>query len=203
VCVKQQHRDSQQRSRPQAALTEPRSNGRWQGRQALTVTALPCSADNVLVLQLSGDIDLCTVERLREYLDGHLSGAYRGMVLDCAEVSFLAACGIGLLVEIVDRARLAQVQIRLVAQSRAVLRALQVTGVNDHVRRRIRGWARKEAGMTHYSEGTVLTCAHEGCDCRVHIDKECHCSTDGRYMCACGAPLVEVDGTSSTQASAG
>jgi len=135
VCVKQQHRDSQQRSRPQAALTEPRSNGRWQGGQALTVTALPCSADNVLVLQLSGDIDLCTVERLREYLDGHLSGAYRGMVLDCAEVSFLAACGIGLLVEIVDRARLAQVQIRLVAQSRAVLRALQVTGVNELVPR--------------------------------------------------------------------
>jgi anti-sigma B factor antagonist len=134
--VKQQHRDSQQRSRPQAALTEPRSNGQWQGGQALTVTALPCSADNVLVLQLSGDVDLCTVECLREYLDGYLSGgAYRGMVLDCAEVSFLAACGIGLLVEIVDRACLAQVQIRLVAQSRAVLRALQVTGVNDLVPR--------------------------------------------------------------------
>ncbi|MBV8995722.1 MAG: metallothionein [Pseudonocardiales bacterium] len=58
--------------------------------------------------------------------------------------------------------------------------------------------------MTQYSKGTVLTCAHEGCDCRVHIEEECHCpSADGGYMCACGAPLVEVNGTSGTQASAG
>jgi anti-sigma B factor antagonist len=100
----------------------------------LTVTVLPCSAQNVLVLQLAGEIDLRTVERLRECLDGHLSGgAYRGMVLDCREVTFLAACGIGLLVEIVDRARPAQVQIRLVARSRAVLRALEVTGADELV----------------------------------------------------------------------
>lgn len=58
-------------------------------------------------------------------------------------------------------------------------------------------------GVTQYSEGTVLTCAHEGCNCRVHIVEECHCPSGGQYMCACGAPLVEVDGTSSTQASAG
>ena len=102
----------------------------------MTVTALPCCADNVLVLRVVGEIDLCTVERLREYLDSHLSGgAYRGMVLDCAKVSFLAACGISLLVEIVDRARHAQVQIRLVTRSRAVLRALEVTSVNELVPR--------------------------------------------------------------------
>ena len=63
----------------------------------MTVTVVPCSADNVLVLQLAGEIDLRTVERLRECLYAHLSaGAYRGIVLDCTEVTFLAACGIGL-----------------------------------------------------------------------------------------------------------
>lgn len=61
----------------------------------------------------------------------------------------------------------------------------------------------REAGVTQYSKGTVLTCAHEGCDCRVHIDEECHCpAADQGYMCACGAPLVEVNGTSSTRAGA-
>ncbi|MGB8962603.1 MAG: metallothionein [Pseudonocardiaceae bacterium] len=46
--------------------------------------------------------------------------------------------------------------------------------------------------MTQYAKGTVLTCAHEECGCRVRIDEECHCpSGDGVYNCACGAPLVE------------
>jgi metallothionein len=50
-----------------------------------------------------------------------------------------------------------------------------------------------EVGMTQYAKGTVLTCGHEDCGCRVHIDEECHCpSGDGVYTCACGAPLVEL-----------
>ena len=102
----------------------------------MTVTVLPCAAENVAVLQLAGEVDLRTVERLRECLYGHLSGgAYQGIVLDCNKVTFLAACGIGLLVEIVDRARRAGVQIRLVARSRAVLRALEVTRTNGLVPR--------------------------------------------------------------------
>ena len=55
----------------------------------------------------------------------------------------------------------------------------------------------QEAGMTQstqYSKGTVLTCEHEGCGCRVRIEEECHCPSGGRsYTCACGAPLVEAD----------
>ena len=117
-------------------LGGPGSNGHWQGGQSLTVTVLPCAAENVAVLQLAGEVDLRTVERLRERLYGHLSGgAYQGIVLDCSEVTFLAACGIGLLVEIVDRARPKRVQIRLVARNRAVLRALDVTGANELVPR--------------------------------------------------------------------
>ena len=117
-------------------LSGPGSNGHCQGGQSLTVTVLPCSAGNVFVLQLAGEVDLRTVERLRECLYAHLSaGAYRGIVLDCTQVTFLAACGIGLLVEIVDRARRAGVQIRLVARSRAVLRALEVTRTNGLVPR--------------------------------------------------------------------
>ncbi|HEU0088137.1 MAG TPA: metallothionein [Pseudonocardiaceae bacterium] len=47
--------------------------------------------------------------------------------------------------------------------------------------------------MPQYRKGTVLTCEHADCDCRVRIEEECHCPTGGdSYMCACGAPLVEV-----------
>ena len=55
--------------------------------------------------------------------------------------------------------------------------------------------------MTQYSEGTVLTCAHEGCGCRVRIEKECHCPSGGQsYTCACGAPLVEASDTAGAAA---
>ena len=101
----------------------------------LTVMALPVREEGVLVLQMAGEIDLATVGQLQQYLYKHALGGPRGVVLDCTEVSFLAACGVSLLVEIADRSRAQGVALRLVAQSRAVLRALEVTGVNGLVPR--------------------------------------------------------------------
>jgi hypothetical protein len=52
--------------------------------------------------------------------------------------------------------------------------------------------------MSATAKGTVLTCAHEHCGCRVLIEEECHCSgvnAESSYQCACGAPLVPVEGT--------
>lgn len=100
-------------------------NPAWAPEKLLTVTALPSPA-GVLVLRVVGEVDLATVGRLRKQLRMHVPSDHRGVVLDCTEVSFLAACGIGLLVEIVDRARAEGMALRLVAQSRLVLRALEV-----------------------------------------------------------------------------
>ena len=47
--------------------------------------------------------------------------------------------------------------------------------------------------MIQYAEGTVLTCTHEDCPCRVRVETACHCPTAGEpYRCTCGAPMVEV-----------
>lgn len=47
---------------------------------------------------------------------------------------------------------------------------------------------------TTYPSGTVLTCSHDGCGCRVRIEAECHCPDAGApYQCSCGAPMVAVD----------
>jgi hypothetical protein len=47
--------------------------------------------------------------------------------------------------------------------------------------------------MTEYPPGTVLTCTHEDCPCRVRIESECHCQSAGEpYRCTCGAPMVAV-----------
>jgi hypothetical protein len=49
---------------------------------------------------------------------------------------------------------------------------------------------------TAYETGTVLTCAHEGCGCRILIQESCHCegADDSNYTCACGAKLVPISG---------
>jgi len=47
---------------------------------------------------------------------------------------------------------------------------------------------------TEFTEGTVLTCTHEDCDCRLLVQKACHCAGEAGtgYCCTCGAPMVAV-----------
>lgn len=99
----------------------------WVSEQCLTVTALPSSVEGVLVLRVVGEVDLATVGRLREQLHRYIPSEHRGVVLDCTGLSFLAACGIGLLVETAEQARAEGMTLRLVAPSRLVQRALEVT----------------------------------------------------------------------------
>ncbi|MDQ3824675.1 MAG: STAS domain-containing protein [Actinomycetota bacterium] len=99
----------------------------WAPEPSLTVTALPSSVEGVWVLRVVGEVDLATVGRLREQLHHYIPGEHRGVVLDCTGVSFLAACGIGLLVETAERACAEGMTLRLVVRSRLVQRALEVT----------------------------------------------------------------------------
>jgi hypothetical protein len=47
--------------------------------------------------------------------------------------------------------------------------------------------------MAKYTSGTVLTCSHGECDCRVRVESECNCThADEPYVCTCGEPMVEV-----------
>lgn len=86
----------------------------WAPEQSLTVTALSSCVEGVLVLRVVGEVDLATVGRLREQLRNYIPSKHRGVVLDCTEVSFLAACGIGLLLEIAEQARATGMALQLV-----------------------------------------------------------------------------------------
>ena len=99
----------------------------------MTVTALPSSVAGVLVLRVVGEVDLVTVRQLREQLPKYLRSDYRGLVLDFTAVSFLAGCGIGVLLEIADQARTEGIALRLVADSRVVLRALEVSLADQRI----------------------------------------------------------------------
>ncbi|HEY1439573.1 MAG TPA: metallothionein MymT [Mycobacterium sp.] len=48
--------------------------------------------------------------------------------------------------------------------------------------------------MANYEAGTLLSCGHEGCGCRVRIEVPCHCSGAGEpYRCTCGDELTPVE----------
>lgn len=57
--------------------------------------------------------------------------------------------------------------------------------------------------MTNYEAGTLLTCSHEGCGCRVRIEVPCHCAGAGdAYRCTAATnwprssrPIMPVVGT--------
>lgn len=50
-----------------------------------------------------------------------------------------------------------------------------------------------EEDMSVVPAGTVLTCAHEGCGCRIRVESECHCEgPETSYKCTCGADMVPV-----------
>jgi hypothetical protein len=47
--------------------------------------------------------------------------------------------------------------------------------------------------MTAYEKGTVLSCGHSGCGCRVVVEVPCHCSGAGKaYSCTCGSEMTQV-----------
>jgi anti-sigma B factor antagonist len=103
--------------------------------QSLTVTALPSSVARVLVLRVVGEVDLVTVGGLRDQLPKYLRSDYRGLVLDFTGVSFLAGRGIGVLLEMADQARTEGIALWLVAHSRVVLRALEVSLADQRISR--------------------------------------------------------------------
>ena len=57
-----------------------------------------------------------------------------------------------------------------------------------------------------FPEGTVLTCTHEDCGCRLVVQRACHCTDESgapyeesgaTYTCSCGTPMVVVPRSSS------
>ncbi|SDD08601.1 STAS domain-containing protein [Actinokineospora iranica] len=84
------------------------------------------------VATLRGEIDLRTVPDAGDTLRAALrTPDLLALVLDLSEVDFLAAAGIGLLLDLRDGAEARAVDLRVVAASRPVLRPLEVTGLRE------------------------------------------------------------------------
>lgn len=86
--------------------------------------------DSCLVT-VTGEVDMVTTPRLRSYLQGQLNRPTSMLVIDLRQVKFLGSSGLAVLVATLDQARERGIKLRLVCDSREVVRPLQATGLTD------------------------------------------------------------------------
>jgi len=88
------------------------------------------AADGIVVLALEGEFDLAAAPSLREHLDAARLKATRGVVLDCAEVTFVDSSGLRELLGARTALRDAGKTLVLAALQPAVVRLLELTGAS-------------------------------------------------------------------------
>jgi anti-anti-sigma factor len=86
-------------------------------------------ADNLVVLHVTGEIDLLTANVLGDRLREHLTPVNRVLALDLTGVTFLGSAGLAEIVSASRKAEEGAGRMLLVADNRAVLRPLEVTGL--------------------------------------------------------------------------
>lgn len=84
-----------------------------------------------VVVQLRGELDMLTTPTLRVRLGEELDREPAVLVLDLLAVEFLGSSGLALLVEAMEDARHRGSALRLVCDSRPVIRPLEATGLTE------------------------------------------------------------------------
>lgn len=83
------------------------------------------------LVTVSGEVDMVTTPYLRSYLQEQLKQTTSMLVIDLRQVKFLGSSGLAVLVATLDQARERAIALRLVCNSREVVRPLQATGLTD------------------------------------------------------------------------
>ncbi|MGH3916951.1 MAG: STAS domain-containing protein [Pseudonocardiaceae bacterium] len=83
------------------------------------------------LITVAGEIDMVTTPHLRSYLRQQVERARSLLVLDLRRVAFLGSSGLAVLVEILDWSRERHITLRLVCNSREVIRPLEATGLTE------------------------------------------------------------------------
>jgi anti-anti-sigma factor len=83
-----------------------------------------------VVVALSGELDVDTVPEARNALDSAVGQAVTGVIINLAEVTFLDAAGLGVLVRVSKNTQHLPDGVRLAAVPAHVRRLLEVTGLS-------------------------------------------------------------------------
>jgi anti-sigma B factor antagonist len=81
------------------------------------------------LVTVAGEVDMMTTPRLRSYLLEQLDRTESRLVIDLRQVGFLGSSGLAVLVEILEQADERGIGLRLVCDSREVVRPLTATGL--------------------------------------------------------------------------
>jgi anti-sigma B factor antagonist len=99
------------------------------GAEFLTVTARPV-APGVVVITVSGEVDLLTGPLLLDALLAHLHGPDRRLIIDLTAVGFFGAAGLTVLATARQATLAVGIGLCLVAHTRPVLLPLTITGMH-------------------------------------------------------------------------
>jgi anti-sigma B factor antagonist len=97
--------------------------------ELLTVDCV--TSDGAVRLVLSGEVDCATAPRLRRALDAAFASGPRAVTVDLLAVTFLDSAGLSALAIAHRTAATQDTRLRVLVGTRAVSRALQVTGLWD------------------------------------------------------------------------
>ena len=110
------------------SVPEPRAEA---GADTLLRLELTYPTQGTAVLNVVGEVDMCSSPRLRELVQCRLRSELRVLVLDLSEVSFLSIDGAQFLAYAASFARHHDTELRIVpGDSRAVRRVLLATGLD-------------------------------------------------------------------------
>lgn len=107
------------------------TGGQRAGDQLISLDVRTLDGDTGCVVSVAGDVDMVTTPPLQKCLAEQLDSGRGLLVLDLTGLDFLGSSGLACLVEVLERARAKQVTLRLVCDSRPVMRPLSATGLTE------------------------------------------------------------------------
>jgi anti-sigma B factor antagonist len=84
---------------------------------------------DVTLIEVAGEIDLCTAPSLRENLVRAFGFQATTVVVDLSPVTFFAAAGVTALIELLAEAEKSSRRVFLIANGRSVARVIEITGL--------------------------------------------------------------------------
>ncbi|MFD0363617.1 STAS domain-containing protein [Nocardia sp. GCM10030253] len=85
---------------------------------------------DVTLIEVAGEIDLCTAPTLRENLVRAFGFQASTMVVDLSPVTFFAAAGVTALIEVQAEAEKSARRVFLITTGRSVSRVIEITGLS-------------------------------------------------------------------------
>lgn len=113
-------------------MTEPDPTAHADIQRMVAITRADVGRKDVVVLAVSGELDLLTTQELEKQLSSALAPPNRVVVVDLSEVRFLGSAALSALLSSAESAGSNGIEFKLVAADRATLRPMEVTGISSN-----------------------------------------------------------------------